>query len=308
MSKGKIPESMDLLLDTMCNTFGGIMFIAISLSLAAFVCRPSASPEQETQKLEQELQILKQETQVLENQKQAIEKKLASYKKYTANFQGKKEDARLALEVASLEHKSWILKQKLERQKQELKNIQEKRKNTERKNRTAEKDLVKKEKEEAEKADSLRKESEELSLTAERLAARKPKTIRKKIHFPHNQRTSKSPFILIIQGNKLFKVGPDGKKPYPGVKANQDGNVVYFTPIHGRTLSALDEKNIPLVLDEFKKNYNFLWIMVHPDSMEQFVTFRRQLRTAGYQVHWYICTEGTFYVTYTRDVSYSASN
>ena len=308
MSKGKIPESMDLLLDTMCNTFGGIMFIAISLSLAAFVCRPPVSPEQEMQKLEQKLQILKQETQHLENQKRVIEKKLASYKKYTANFQGKKENARLVQDVAYLEQKSWILKQELEQQKQELKTIQEKRKNTERKNRMTEKELERKEKAEAEKADSLRKESEELSLTAERLAARKPKTIRQKIHFPHNQRTSKRPFILIIQGNKLFKVGLDGKKPSPGVEAKQNGNVVYFTPIHGRTLSTLSKKNIPLVLDKFRKNYNFLWIMVHPDSMEQFVTFRRQLRTAGYQVYWYICTEGIFSVTYTRDASYSASN
>ncbi len=308
MSKGKIPESMDLLLDTMCNTFGGIMFIAISLSLAVFVCRPPASHEQETQKLEQKLQILKQETQHLENQKRAIEKKLGSYKKYTANFQEKRGNAQLVREVTSLEQKSWILKQKLEQQKQELKTIQRTRKSAELKNRTAEKDLERKEKEEAERTDSLRKESQKLSLTTERLAARKPKTIRKKIHFPHNQHTSKRPFILIIQGNKLFKVGPDGKKPYSGVKAKQDGSVVYYTPIHGRTLSALSEKNIPLVLDEFRKDYNFLWIMVHPDSMEQFVTFRRQLRTAGYQVHWYIYKEGTFYVTYTRDVSYSASN
>ena len=29
--KNKLPDSLELLLDTMCNTFGAIMFIAISL-------------------------------------------------------------------------------------------------------------------------------------------------------------------------------------------------------------------------------------------------------------------------------------
>ena len=29
--KKNLPDSLELLLDTMCNTFGGIMFIAISL-------------------------------------------------------------------------------------------------------------------------------------------------------------------------------------------------------------------------------------------------------------------------------------
>ena len=57
MAKNSLPESMDLLLDTMCNTFGGVMFIAIALSLALFagqIKRPEPPPpENEQEKLEQ---------------------------------------------------------------------------------------------------------------------------------------------------------------------------------------------------------------------------------------------------------------
>ena len=52
MSKNKFSDSLDLLLDTMCNTFGGVVFIAISLALAFFVCRDQFYAPDQTEKIE----------------------------------------------------------------------------------------------------------------------------------------------------------------------------------------------------------------------------------------------------------------
>lgn len=81
-------NSLDLLLDTMCNTFGGVMFIAISLIIISAML-PPPQPEEKTmtpqafEQLKEELEQLKIEQQkqekvvpieVLELQKKVIEK------------------------------------------------------------------------------------------------------------------------------------------------------------------------------------------------------------------------------------------
>ena len=57
MARRSLPESLELLLDTMCNTFGGVMFIAITLAVVLFsseAVRNAASPEERSaQRIEQ---------------------------------------------------------------------------------------------------------------------------------------------------------------------------------------------------------------------------------------------------------------
>ena len=66
--KQKLPESLELLLDTMCNTFGGIMFIALSLIIISQIVSKNlneTSPEKrdkETiERLERSIAALQQE-------------------------------------------------------------------------------------------------------------------------------------------------------------------------------------------------------------------------------------------------------
>lgn len=47
--KNSPSSSLELLLDTMCNTFGGVMFIAISLTVIASMMTPQASTESQSQ-------------------------------------------------------------------------------------------------------------------------------------------------------------------------------------------------------------------------------------------------------------------
>lgn len=63
--KREISDSLELLLDTMCNTFGGVIFIALTLSLLLMLqdntrnrIQLEESPEQQLQRLEKQLEAL----------------------------------------------------------------------------------------------------------------------------------------------------------------------------------------------------------------------------------------------------------
>ena len=45
MARQSLPESLELLLDTMCNTFGGVMFIAISMVITLMLCQDMLTPQ-----------------------------------------------------------------------------------------------------------------------------------------------------------------------------------------------------------------------------------------------------------------------
>ena len=57
MSKEHLPGSMVLLLDTMCNTFGGVVFIALTLSLAFLFSQSRTSPPDDIEKIKQDLTV-----------------------------------------------------------------------------------------------------------------------------------------------------------------------------------------------------------------------------------------------------------
>ena len=73
MAKGAELDSLELLLDTMCNTFGGIIFLAFSVSLMLF----SSKQFQETQPAEivneAEHTALQQEVQENRNKVKKLE-------------------------------------------------------------------------------------------------------------------------------------------------------------------------------------------------------------------------------------------
>src|SRR5574344_1164286 len=77
--KCSLPDSLELLLDTMCNTFGGIMFIAISLIIISQLITKtlrSATPEEIDEKnirrMEKHISGLQDEILTLKKRVQAI--------------------------------------------------------------------------------------------------------------------------------------------------------------------------------------------------------------------------------------------
>ncbi len=87
MGRNREPESsLELLLDTMCNTFGGVMFIAIALVVVVSMARPVVDAlnrdlSTEVAELSREAEALERELAVAEEastEKQALERLLAA--------------------------------------------------------------------------------------------------------------------------------------------------------------------------------------------------------------------------------------
>ena len=66
--KNKLPDSLELLLDTMCNTFGGIMFIALALIIITQVSRQLVIDTKMPVVTQGQIDKMKQEIKSLENQ------------------------------------------------------------------------------------------------------------------------------------------------------------------------------------------------------------------------------------------------
>ncbi|MBQ7176976.1 MAG: hypothetical protein IJS08_06130 [Victivallales bacterium] len=75
--KNKLPDSLELLLDTMCNTFGAIMFIAISLVIISQVTTKIIKDKKPLEITEEYLENMRQQARKLEEELASEEVKRA---------------------------------------------------------------------------------------------------------------------------------------------------------------------------------------------------------------------------------------
>ena len=76
--KNKLPDSLELLLDTMCNTFGAIMFIAISLVIISQITTKLVREMQPQEVTEEYLEQLRRKVLDLQNEVAEEERKMAA--------------------------------------------------------------------------------------------------------------------------------------------------------------------------------------------------------------------------------------
>jgi hypothetical protein len=74
-----LPESLELLLDTMCNTFGGIMFIAIALTIVAQVSNQHIKLQEQTMITLEEKEAMHQRMKTLSLEVENSERKLQEH-------------------------------------------------------------------------------------------------------------------------------------------------------------------------------------------------------------------------------------
>lgn len=302
MSKNRLSDSLDLLLDTMCNTFGGVVFIAISLVLAFFVCQDQFSATDHQEKIKEYLQKEQRQEAGLLTEKILLKKKLNALKNLSVQYN--KSKINISDEVVHLEQEKNELIRNIEALNVELalKKIQ---------NSTLQADNQKKEKIIKEKykavanAKKLSQENQKFDLIIDDLREQLKKIPVTRMHFTYNMSVSSSPYIILLKNNYLYQLGANYFKSSAEVNVKKDNNILVLSPIKGTLLSSISATNLPNILNKFNKHESFLWIMVSPDSFESFVKFRRILRQAAYPVHWYVEHNAILYLG--NKSSYSAS-
>jgi len=118
--KNQLPASLELLLDTMCNTFGAIMFIAISLVIISQVTTKLVRDKEPIKITEEYLEQLRGRVKALEDELVQEEKKMAE--KALAAIGMPKDKKEKVEELLALRAENQRLVLDLSRQKDELKN------------------------------------------------------------------------------------------------------------------------------------------------------------------------------------------
>ena len=202
MSKSNsLPDSLELLLDTMCNTFGGIMFIAISLILvssmvtrnilslvpeeidAAAIKKFEAESEEIRKRIEElrkrEEAILQEQLKNLSPERQKIVQDIATLKKKNSDLKKKLEDQ---------DFERRMLAQKNESEEQRLKREQKKNADQETLIKAQQKRLRNELEDQRKKTEKLRKEFETF--------------VPRKLTFSMEQATSKEPYFIGLKDGK----------------------------------------------------------------------------------------------------------
>lgn len=303
MSKGHMPGSMDLLLDTMCNTFGGVVFIALSLSLAFFISRSQSSPADNLAKITQELKEQQEKYLILEAERNSLTQKLISLTAFSSRYNQTETD--LPELVTRLEQNYKDLRREAEIRKTAMADLDFKMKKLKAENRKAESEIHEKSRHTAEKSKTLTDEFERVCFLIDKLSERLLQTPAKKFHFAHNERTSRLPYVLLVKNNRLYRLGMKYTESSREISVKTSGNMVFLTAVGGTLLSSISSSDLQSVFRDYNEATSFLWIMVHPDSFDSFVGFRRLLRNAKFSVYWYIDTASILYLSNNPDYHYS---
>ncbi|MCM2371863.1 hypothetical protein [Aporhodopirellula aestuarii] len=281
-------DSFDLFLDTICNTFGGIVFLAILVALLARIRHDPSGSES----ADQPVTALTMRTLELEfSQQQSRLLDLQSVRDATPEFQFDSEVSNLVDRRDELEDLSATEKKLIEQRQQLGKKLMD---------IAAETATIPEQVEQAEK--ELEVASVELATAkAEWQIVRKEKS--KTMQVPLERRGAGTRGIILLSGEELFLVAsPDDEKgdffdkhvisaPIPGT--GSDGYRI--TPRYGKGITLGSEKSIIAIREtarRLSREDGTLIIAVYPDSYHHFGPVRDAFKSFGMNYDLWVQGEG----------------
>lgn len=232
MSRRKSEDSsLELLLDTMCNTFGGVMFIAILLSVMV-----SIRGHQQNEPVPDQSEKIAQAKQQLARLQFELSDMMKTTQEQAALLERMKLDPRLRLihEIAMMErmHKEKLLRQKMTEQKVNL-------------NRSTLKNLeiqtLKLDEEKQKTTKILDGQLAQIKIKEEKLKDLKKKIGSlnlKNMYFMTMKQKDNIPYFLFVNNGKVWPVGPeingDAYAPNPAVTHQVKAKLIVCTPVPGK--------------------------------------------------------------------------
>ena len=281
--KTALPESLELLLDTMCNTFGGIMFIAISLIIMSQMLTKTLQNMTTEQYSEQLMARLEQQVRVLERDIVLLSKKIAEKKSRAEDFSPEKkaliEQFLLAeQETVRLQAEQDQLAAKIAAAQEKLKRLQQ---TAQAKTDELQK-LIRKNEAEKQVNDRLRQQLEqEIRKQNEQLKAIQPKTLR----FSIDETTDLAPWFVLVYDGKIYRTGKDfSDSSEVRVETLEGGRAYRLLPIRGTALSTTPEKDLSRLFAQIAPSRYFIFLCTDNESYSTLLVTRRFLRNTGYKV------------------------
>jgi len=260
-------SSLELLLDTMTNAFGGVLFLAILISIQL---KDRAEVSAEQPDLQSEITRLESEKAVLEMQieSQVSKKELAD--KFLEHYGD-------ASDLLALEHLQTLKESLRELMLEDAGAAKEIAKIQEAEDKSAREIEAL-----AKKSDAMRDEL--LRMRAELETEKDRRTISGKL--PRRKRSSKSEVALAMKFGRLYQVVQNGKYNTTDFVVNESLAGASLLPKQDRGDAIADAKSVRrLVLDNVNANpsTHYVAIAVWQDSFEHFQKIKKHVVAAGFE-------------------------
>ena len=304
MAERNLPDSLELLLDTMCNTFGGVMFITISMVImvtAVSRMLAGASPAELDQ------QLLEEERRQIAKLEYELEKLEISLKLQESHSSGNSPENREEAErLRNALREVAVQESELEKKRAQLEDMQ-------RETVQLEETCVATEERLRQQAEQMEVELQELDrqnelLFRERESLQEEKTALRprKIRFAKSEATNLQPYTIILSGNAVHRLGTD-LVSCAEVEVERRENMFTLLPRRGVPIASdIGREEFSRLFSGIDRNRFFMRCFVHPDSLDTFVGLRQRFREAGVKLDWIITEE--FLLTLVTDPDYSASD
>ncbi len=254
-------SSLELLLDTMCNTFGGVMFIAITL--AVIIAGRQISPKHEEKSRITDVRQLQSEIQALEIALQKTQAENAALAKEEALIS---QDSRMQLvgEIALLEKKLQNIELSRELEVQKTTSVDAEKVSLEIELQQLQKKLLALTKKLEEANRNLADERSKIEELKQKIRLASTKTLT----FHVLTEKTKMPYYIFLRDDRAWRVGPlrtgNQWSAEPDVAMTQSGNQLSFA-IHS------DQGRNVCANDTFTDGFNQLLSAVPADRIIVFV-------------------------------------
>lgn len=265
--KNEETNSLELLLDTMTNAFGGVLFLSILLSVQlkdrTVVSAPQPDLESELTRMEAQREILRMKVSAQAQQKELSEKFLRDYAD--------------ASEVLAIEHLNDLKEQVEElllREKTAAERIAR---------------IQEQETESARRVEQLAKEREAveeelLRLRAELKTEREKRTISGRL--PRRKRSTKLESAICLKHDRIYRVYESGRYNSNDLFVDEGLLTTTLKPKPGRGIPISDStafgRTISQVIDADPSTHH-VTIAVWSDSFDKFQTIKKHIIAAGFE-------------------------
>lgn len=301
--KHSLPESLELLLDTMCNTFGGIMFIAISLIVISQLvakAQQNMTPEEINEsnlaRMERQIDALQQELLALQKQQLEAEMQVE---------QPSPEKQEVIQELFAVRERNLQLQNDLERLKIKIEAEQERLKRLKSEADKTDQELVAKKQELKEKKQKIAAKKQELETEIAQLEEALGNLQPKELRFSKEVETNLRPYWVLLKENRLYRWGTDENPRTDEVIQQRFGNQFQLIPTKGTTLGENPEAELDFLFSGIDKKVNFISLAIDHHSFAALLATKQYLRNKGFLVSWDV--NPGFNFIYSNYVNYRAS-
>lgn len=292
-------EGLDLLLDTICNAFGSIIFIALLVVVIS-----ADHSEDSTDAIHRPL-----DRDEVQRQIRTAE---ADIEKLQQAVTSPSSDQKLAQSVASLEAKLSAAKAALEKAR---KSVSENRENATWDYSAAAAESTEESRRLSEEISRLQNEIRtsdarivELQKYATSLQASIDKEIdnrTEQVRLPREHTTNKDPFPLIFIYNEIYPLFAGGHwEPTQGIESIEiDSTTTRYNPLRGHGLKPLDLEKIIASFPLDAQSERYFPCYVFADSIEAFREFRKYVQQKNFDIGWQPQTDPSLLLFSTEGTS-----